>query len=478
MGGATAAVLPRGFIPTASLPRFNPPPFRPGRHFPGLLLGGAILDMAFSRASYELNGGDGGMSTPDSYDMTGWVHLCGPVGAPANHGYPIVNSWSTALPAGWGGGTGRGVCGLGSQALVGQYAQMSGARARYRWWTKTSGAGAGSRFGVCEQWGRNPAAGLAPAILIPVLPVEAVNISGVLTPVAPLTPAQVRALPLGLVDLPVVNTEREPPRGYFPPALPNPGPQDRPIRVGSVIVAAIGPDVRPWDPDPERKVPINSRAGIALTQAFKLLSLYGTSEAFIAALWRALPSWARTRNARNGRKLADIADNWEAIDLGDAFANSLMTGVNVAVAGVLYGNATRALTDGFGEGAGFGLYRAWSTGEFAYRTSTSFNPNRLNRGGGSIAERQINPPLDLSFRSGNRYFSGDAFSYRRRRERGREAYRAARRRQRRQEREDFARNHPIAYRSLRRYNRRWRDARRRGAEARRKRARWIVARGF
>lgn len=478
MGGAAAAVLPRGFIPSVTLPRFNPPPFRPGRHFPGLLLAGAIFDMAFSRAQYELDGGDGGMSRTDNFDMSGWVHLCGPVGAPANHGYPIVNTWSVALPAGWNGGGGPGVCGLANQALSGEYTQMSGARARYRWWTKTAGVGAGVRFAVAEEWGRNPASGLAPARQIPVVPVEAVNIPGVLIPATPLTPVRNRALPLGLTPQtwPIIPGDND--RGYFVGTVPGSGPEDRPVRFANLIVAAIGPDVKPWYPDPERKVPINSRAGQALTQAFKLLSMYGTSEAFINALWRALPSWARARHARNGQKLADLAANWGEVDLGDAFANSLMVGVNTAVAGALYGTATRALTDAFGQGAGFGLYRAWSTGEFAYSTSSSFNPHRAVRGGGSVGESQLNPRLDRSWRDGNRYVSGDSFSYNRRRAEGAARYKAERRRRRRNEREAFRRNHPVAYRNLQKYRAKRREERRRGAEARRRRARAIMARGF
>lgn len=467
-GGAVAAVLPRGFVPTVTLPRFQPPRFTPGRHFPGLLLAGMIIDAAITRADYELKGGDAGLKRAADFDMTGWTLVCGPVGPPANHSYPLVNSWSLALPAGW---PTPGVCGTGNQALTGEFDQMVGARSRYLWWTHATIA---DRYAVSGQWGRNPGAALAPAVMQPVVEVPTIN-TGVLglTPAIPIAPAINRPLPLVLTpDVVDLGLPEGPYRGYFPPALPLSPPSDRLYSDRVVRAVPIGPDVKPAPWDPERKVPVNSRAGIALTQAFKLLSMYGTSEAFIGALWRALPSWARTPHARNGQKLSDLAANWGDIDLDDAFANSLFAAVRVAMAGALYGKATQALTEGFGQGPGFGLYRAWSTGEFAYSTGRGFEPYRVNRGGGSIAERQYNTDPGMTM-TAPRHHAFIQAQRRRSRAALDDRVRVYNRRLRAQ---DVARR-PELYKKLRKWEREWRAVYARGREARRRRDAWAIARG-
>lgn len=466
-GRATAAVLPRGFVPTVTLPRFQPPRFTPGRHFPGLLLAGLIIDAGMSRADYLLKGGDAGLKRVADFDMTGWTLVCGPVPPPINHSYPLVNTWSLALPAGW---PTPGVCGTGNQALVGTYEQPAGARARYLWWTRVNIA---ERYGVAAQWGRNPGAALAPAIVNPVVEVPAVN-AGVLglTPATPVAPAINRPLPLVLTPGVVVPGLPEGPyRGYFPPALPFPASADRLYSDRVVRARYIGPDVRPAPWDPEQKVPVGSRAGQALISAFRLLSLYGTSEAFIAALWRALPGWARTPHARNGQKLMDLAANWDEISLGDAFANSLFAAVRVGLAGQMFGAATRTLTDTFGTAAGFGLYRAWASGEFAYSTGRGFEPYRYNRGGGSIAENQFNP--DPAISAWRRWRYSNARLLRKRRSELDAEERAWYRRQARMARE----LRPELYKRIAKWHREQRAVRARGRAGRRRRVGWLVARG-
>lgn len=207
--------------------------------------------------------------------------------------------------------------------------------------------------------------------------------------------------------------------------------------------------------------------------------MYGTSEAFINALWRALPGWARTPHARNGQKLADLAAAWDNISVGDAFANSLGVALQTLTAGALYGTATDALTRAFGEGPGFGLYRAWATGEFAYSNGgSSYDPYRLNRGGGSIGEATPSPPIDRSWNSGNRYVSGDSFSYGRRRAQARAEARKRRSEWLKARREAFRRQYPETYRRMVEHRRKWRKLYKRGAEMRRRRVAWMVARGF
>lgn len=431
-----------------------------------MLLAGTIIDAAITRADYELKGGDAGLKRAADWDMSGWTLVCGPVGPPANHSYPLVDSWSLALPAGW---PTPGVCGTGNQALTGEFAQMAGARSRYRWWTHATVA---DRYAVAAQWGRNPAAGLAPAVAQPVVEIPTLN-AGVLglTPAVPVAPAINRPLPLVLSpDVVDLGLPEGPYRGYFPPAIPLSPPSDRLYSDGVVRAVPIGPDVVPAPWDPERKVPVNSRAGIALTQAFRLLSVYGTSEAFIAALWRALPSWARTPHARNGQKLQDLATNWGDIDLGDAFANSLFAAVRVALAGALYGKATEALTDAFGTGPGFGLYRAWSTGEFAYSTGRGLEPYRVNRGGGSIAERQYNTDFGMNAPRHHAWIISQ-------RRRSRAALDARIGDWNRRLRAQDAARRPGLYKKLRKWERQWRAVYARGREARRRRDAWAIARG-
>lgn len=456
------------------------PQFRPGRHLPGLLLAGTIFDMAFGTLQHWKAGGNAGMYAIRDYDMSGWTHLCGPVGAPPNYSYPILNRWTVALAAGWNGGAGPGVCGLAEQSIAGQLsAPNAGVRARYRWWSKITGAGAGSRYAVAEEWGRNPAGTLPIALVTPIARLAAVNIPGVLLPAPPLVPVIVRPVPLLLVssvtitDLPEGNY-----RGYFPPAVAgpiaaNPRPTDPFVRVVPGLVDAVP---NPWTP--EAKTPANSPAGQALTSAFRLLSMYGTSQAFINALWQALPSWARTPHARNADKLRDLAANLGAIDLDQAFANSLLAGVRTALAGAMYGAATNALAATFGEAGGFGLYRAWATGEFGYSASGQFNPLRPSRGGGNLgweSDDAIAGSMGMSF---------EEFSRRRRQAynnrsnvRVRDNIAAARRAAR-----DRFRNYvdsltPDARARYRRYRKKRRDTLRRAAGSGNRRAAWMISRG-
>lgn len=472
--GARAAVMPApwSFPVGGRLPRFRPPRFTPGHHVPGLMLAFVIWDTVGGAIDFADKGGLGAVSAINDYDMTGWTHLCGPVPPPATYGFPILNRWTVALAAGWNGGAGPGVCGLANQSIAGQLLQpAAGVRARYRWWSKLSGTGAGTRFAVAEEWGRNPAGVTPMALSIPVAAIDTIHVPGVTAPPPPLTPVITAPIPLTLAPSVIAPSLPESPdRGYLPPPIIVTPPRDRPYSDGVVRVLPIGPDVVSPHFNPEQKVPVNSRAGFALTQAFRLLSLYGTSQAFITALWNALPSWARTPHARNADKLRDLAQNWGSLDLGEAFANSLLAGVRTALAGAMYGAATDTLTSTFGEGLGFGLYRAWATGEFAYSSGSGFDPHRWNRGGGSVNSNEISPPIADGT---------TAWQRARWRASARQAVREARR-ERREHAQEWHRSpyERFVKKRLARYLARRREARARGARIRRRRIAWMKARGF
>lgn len=440
------------------------PPFRPGRHFPGLLLAGLILDAYW--AGVRPGEGQNTMPLPD---LTGWQLTCGPFphpGPPYLYGvyWQTFNVYSPTcnVPQ-----ANQSIAGTGRDNVP------AGARTLYMYY----GPRTLPRYYAYQQYSRNPAAGVIVAPRVrPVIPAVTVARPGLLPapPLAPviLVPGPITPLPAipSLGPLPEENT-----RGYQTGAIPTTDPEDRPYSDRDLRFVYTGPDARPSPIDPERKVPVNSRAGIALTQAFKLLSLYGTSEAFISALWRALPAWARTPHARNGQKLQDLAAAWDSISIGDAFANSLGTALQTLTAGAMFGAATDALTRAFGQGPGFGLYRAWATGEFAYSTHPhSFNPHRAIRGGGSIGESQLNPLVEETVRW--RYVNNRLWANRR--DDTSRAVREARQRWRRREEERLRHWYPNTYRRLVDNRRRWREIKARGAIVRRRRVAWMMARGF
>lgn len=416
--------------------------FRPGRHFPGMLLAYAILDSWWAGQ----RPGEQDVLTRPMPDLSTWQHFCGPFEHPgSDYLYGIFwqdfgpEALACNVPIGNQAGAGQGTVDPGSRTLYFYYGPRTTNPARhyaYLQYTRPAGA-------VTE----NKVRQVSPAVTV--------DIPGVLTPSPPLVPVIVRPVPVYLTPfLPAQTLPEEPHRGYFPPLPHPPIPHvDSPPGPRIVSFVGIGPDVRspPWDP--ERKVPSGSRAGHALTAAFGLLSLYGTAWSFIDALWQAIPVNLRTRNARNSQKLRELAANWADLNLGEAFANSLLAAVHVKLAGALYGNLTGTLADTFGSGPGFGLYRAWATGERAYHTdrSANYDPVRADRGGGSIASSQ---------------FSITADTRKRRRAKAREAVRASGRRRRT----------PLTRLARLRMQRR-RASLRRARRARARRIAWLKARG-
>lgn len=458
---STGAIAVPGPWSIPTRPRRGPR-FNPGRNFPGLLLAGLILDAYWSgvRPGAEDEAGDITRPFPD---LSTWQLTCGPFEHPGPP-YEFGVFWQAF-------GSEAVACNvpIGNQAGADHLPVPAGSRTLYFYYgPRTTNP---DRHYAYLQYGRPIIAAEEPLKVRQLLPPIVINVPGVTTPAPPLAVPTTRPLPVSLTPLAVSvpALPEGPHRGYFPLAPIGTVTGDRPYTDPVVRFIPLGVDAPSIEDDPERKTPVNSRAGQALTAAFGLLSLYGTSQAFINALWLALPSSMRTRHARNSDKLRDLGEHWADISLGDAFANSLLAGVRVGLAGVLYGKAQSALSEGFGEAAGFGLYRAWATGEFAYSGSTGVDARRLNRGGGSVSSNEPFGVLDvIEYQSGYAGFT-----------RGRLRATARRRHRRRQRdlRERLRHWSPRLHKSRLRYLRNRRNMRRRRARSARRNVAWQMARG-
>lgn len=347
-----------------------------------LLAAGLILDMMWHQMDPHNEVGEDTRPLPN---LAGWNHTCGPFAHPGSD-YFFQIAWQAFIPE-------AGSCNVPQPDQAGFDNLGIDPLAKTLYLGYGPKVANPARYYAYDQYTRSTAGTIVPLQVRSVNPPMAVVLTGFGSSVAPLTPSVVRPWPIRLVRfLPTSPFPEAPRRGYTlisysSGAVAAP---DRPYRDRVVRFVYVGPDVAQPPTNPEQKTDPTSRAGQALTQAFRLLSLYGTSEAFINALWKALPAHLRTRHARNADKLRDLGEHWGDIDMGEAFTNSLQTAVNTALAGIMFGQATEALTKAFGEGPGFGLYRAWSTGEFAYRTSTnSYDPVRV--GGDVAAGRAPNP---------------------------------------------------------------------------------------
>lgn len=134
------------------------------------------------------------------------------------------------------------------------------------------------------------------------------------------------------------------------------------------------PDVRTFPPDVETKT--TNRAFVSM---MKSLSLMGVANNAARAIWRTLPPHMRTKNARTHDVYNDLSRNIAHANVPEALAGLTVVATNALGGAVLFGTATKALTQGFGENAGFGLYRAWATGERAYTTNPrGYDPRRTS----------------------------------------------------------------------------------------------------
>lgn len=143
------------------------------------------------------------------------------------------------------------------------------------------------------------------------------------------------------------------------------------------VSAPVIPDVIPIRPDVERKAETQSRTGQLFLSWLKGLSLMGVASTMVDGLWRALPPEYQTPHARSYQKYRDVIQHYSEIDFRTAAENSMLNWLRYKAAAGMFGMATETLSHR-APNAGFGLYRAWATGERAYQTSPrSFTPQRV-----------------------------------------------------------------------------------------------------
>lgn len=304
---------------------------------------------------------------PAVYDWTGWTVVCGPVAF--NPSYP--NSYRYDWAAGTC--TGAPICTLGGQA-VSFTAQTPTSRCAKLW----QGPNSVNRYYGIEQ--RSRPVGAPPIIAISMPSVIPGLVQGVAAgqPVTRPGLVSVGVQPVPVRLLPIVARfpwyAEQADRGWRPPYggmapigvairdmiadLPKGGSRgERPPRV---IPLPGYVDVKPAMPDKELKLADASGRMAAL---FKTLSVYGSANGVIDALWRSLPAYARTRSARTDQKYADVLAAFARGDLNaDAYGQAVAYWLNYKAAGALFGQAFRA-AEGIGAG-GYQLYRAWATGEY------------------------------------------------------------------------------------------------------------------
>lgn len=357
------------------------PPFRFPR-FGWLAVAGLLVDSLIP-APPGYVGPTGG---PREWDMSGWDLVCGPEPHP---GPPYAQGYHWA----WRASAGDPVCAFGGLSFgnpsIAPNIGFDGQPDDFsQGWYRLAGPNTAllpvNRWYVQEQRAR-PVAGATPVIVVKAAPqsLEAKPVGTPAVGLPPLTPS------VGVRPIPVVYAP------YMP--LPTfPEESDRGWRMPPVGAAPIGTTIRdviaetppkgrdhppvvikpvPWwvdvkTPlhDVEQKVrdPAGRLAGF-----FKAVSLYGSANGVIDALWRSLPGHAKTPHARTAQKYADVFRAYASGDINsDAYASALAYWLNYKAAGQLFGTAFRA-AEGLGHG-GYQLYRAWATGEYV-----SSGANRL-----------------------------------------------------------------------------------------------------
>lgn len=373
--GGSIALPGRGvwYLPRPSGPRI--PRF-------GLLALGLLALDALTFRQPELGEGDHTMPLPN---LEGYQHICGPFPHPGppydtNIFWRISNVYGAVCAepiAGQAIASPNDTPTASTQTIIFYYGYNTALLPLQRY------------YGY-DRYARSVAGALVPPIAVrPVAPLEALLLSGAgVISTAPTTPVAVVPLPVSLTPaIPFPTFPEESSRGYYPPlvGVANLGgrvahveqPPDRNVRY--VPIAPVDVRAPPWMV--EKKYSSTSRVGQMFTTWFKTLSFWGAANSSVEALWRALPRHARTRNARTRQKYKDLFYGFSELDLGPAFTNAVGYWVQYRLAGVLFGTAQRALTGVAGEAAGFGLYRAWATGEHAYRTTPGrFNPVRAPPG--------------------------------------------------------------------------------------------------
>lgn len=244
------------------------------------------------------------------------------------------------------------------------------------------------RFYTFQRHARAIAGAVDPPIAVRPVDVALPAVGGAL----PLSPGIALAIPVAppvrfsaAVPLPVFPNDAV--RGYYPPLAagvpagwfdrprpinpPYPGVNIRPIIVPDWV------DVKPVYPTPEVKVPSHSALGRAIVAMFGILQAQGIAQGFFDAMWRSIPVGYRSRRARRERRIREVLANWRHVDVEAFGGHFTKFAAGYAAGAVLFGTATNAVSDAFGNAAGFGLYRAWATGERSYETNgRGYNPVR------------------------------------------------------------------------------------------------------
>lgn len=313
------------------------------------------------------------------HDWSGWTLICGPSPSPTPSVHGQTMEWKFYGP---GGGCATPQCTLAGQSVSLPFENAAsivapGADCARLWQGPAPALLPLRRYYLVEQRSR-PGGGAVPGVLaVP----NVVPYPGTMVAVGqPVTrpglisvgvaPVPVRWAPLA--PLPVWPEQSD--RGYrapargFPaigiavtaPTRPIDAETGKPMRPPIVKPYPVLVDVKTAPGDVERKMADPSGRMAAM---FRSLSVWGSANGVIDALWRSLPSHAKSAHARTAQKYADVFSAFARGDINaDAFTNAVGYWLGYKAAGQLYGTAFRA-TQGLGQG-GYQLYRAWATGEY------------------------------------------------------------------------------------------------------------------
>lgn len=332
------------------------------------------------RDMHDENPGPGGIIPPRAHDWGGWTLICGPSPSPTPSVHGNVMQWKFYGP---GGGCATPQCTIAGQSVTLPFENAAaivspGADCARLWQGPAPALLPLRRYYLVEQRSR-PGGGAVPgALSVPTVvpyrgtivavgqPVRRPGMVSVGVSVPPVSVAPY--MPLPVLGFSSDRGYRAPGRGWGPIGIPIYYPP-RPVTDPETGETVVHPIVKPYpgyvdvkSPPYDREVKMADASGRMATM-FKALSFWGSSNSIIDALWKSLPSYARSPHARTGQKYADV---FRAFGTGEinaaAFGHALSYWLGYKTAGALFGTAFRA-AEGLGHG-GYQLYRAWATGEY------------------------------------------------------------------------------------------------------------------
>lgn len=329
--------------------------WRPGRgNFLGLLAAYGILSMIPRDEQRE--------QTAPMPDLAGWSNICGPFAHPG-FPYGVQVKWrgDSPAPSGCDAPT-------GGQPGFDNVVDPVDRQLRMGWLNEQLLPL--ERVYVFQHYGRADAPAVLPRIRgdAPVVPVRTPYDPVWTYP--PLTPTRPLPLPVFVTpDIPPPTWPQQGDRGYSPRSdIVDERPRDPAI---SMITAAPGrgTDARPtpW----EKEVKVRPEFGVF----FRMLGQYGSVNAIVNAMYASLPSWEQTASTQYQRN-ATVLKNLQSVDPVAFAQNAALWWVGYRAAAASIGAVPEALESSVGS-RGFGLYRAWATGDFFYRgTDVSGAPVR------------------------------------------------------------------------------------------------------